>query len=301
MGLRKYLLSLPRSQRTLIPQASMSVIVMTITETGIIITDNPFIFFIQNYCWVTFVMVAKEGYLEMSGITLETERYRHYPPESSRRKANIMIHARDKGLLNSLVSRARNHYPSANIYLSHSPADAAIHLRRRPIHWVVIDCSTKKHDLENIKQLLDQQTLTAPVIALVETNISNMQMLMLFKLGAQGFIQVDSTDFLLAQITNTISAGYLPIPNRLMQYMLTLVEEIPSLQQSLVTDHRLSIREKIALSGIAKGLTTANLAIDMGVSQSTARTYIRRIYKKLDISSRAEAASAARRLGISAS
>ncbi|MEA1648108.1 LuxR C-terminal-related transcriptional regulator [Nitrospirillum sp. BR 11164] len=66
-------------------------------------------------------------------------------------------------------------------------------------------------------------------------------------------------------------------------------EEAPSL---------LSPREKEVLALITKGFTTVEVARMLDLSHFTVRTFVRRIYSKLEVTSKAEAIYEARTLGL---
>lgn len=63
-------------------------------------------------------------------------------------------------------------------------------------------------------------------------------------------------------------------------------------------EERLSARESEVLGLLAKGYKNAEVAEKLGLTPSTIGTYVREIYQKLGISSRAQAALAADRLGL---
>ncbi len=67
---------------------------------------------------------------------------------------------------------------------------------------------------------------------------------------------------------------------------------------SVHAEERLSVRESEVLGLIAKGYKNAEVAQKLGLTPSTIGTYVREIYQKLGISSRAQAALAADRLGL---
>ena len=67
---------------------------------------------------------------------------------------------------------------------------------------------------------------------------------------------------------------------------------------AVYSDERLSPRESEVLGLIAKGYKNAEVAERLGLTPSTIGTYVRDIYQKLGISSRAQAALAADRLGL---
>lgn len=63
------------------------------------------------------------------------------------------------------------------------------------------------------------------------------------------------------------------------------------------SDADLSERERAALSELAKGLTTAEMADAMGVSANTVKTHLRGLYRKLGARNRVEALGRARERG----
>ena len=63
-------------------------------------------------------------------------------------------------------------------------------------------------------------------------------------------------------------------------------------------DHTLTPREQEVLSLIARGLRTGEVATNLGCANSTVATHVKSIYRKLGVSSRAEAATEASRLGL---
>lgn len=77
---------------------------------------------------------------------------------------------------------------------------------------------------------------------------------------------------------------------------LKVVPGIPSPEGRHV--EALTDREREVLAHIAAGETLDDVAERLGISRNTAHTHLKRIYDKLDISSRAEATLRAARLGL---
>jgi DNA-binding NarL/FixJ family response regulator len=75
--------------------------------------------------------------------------------------------------------------------------------------------------------------------------------------------------------------------------MLSHFRIAPELAAPMLTE-----RETEVLRLIARGLTTAEVARLLNISVNTVPTYIKEIYRKLNVSSRAEAALTARNLGL---
>ena len=67
---------------------------------------------------------------------------------------------------------------------------------------------------------------------------------------------------------------------------------------SVVPDVQLTERETEVLQRVAKGYTLPEIAQQFGLSRHTIADYIKQIYRKLNVSSRAEAALEAARRGL---
>ena len=57
-------------------------------------------------------------------------------------------------------------------------------------------------------------------------------------------------------------------------------------------------RESEVLLRVAKGFTLPEIGVQLGLSRHTIADYVKQIYRKLNVSSRAEAALEAQRLGL---
>jgi DNA-binding CsgD family transcriptional regulator len=60
----------------------------------------------------------------------------------------------------------------------------------------------------------------------------------------------------------------------------------------------LTERESEVLLRVAKGYTLPEIGVQLGLSRHTIADYVKQIYRKLNVSSRAEAALEAQRLGL---
>ncbi|MDB2407087.1 response regulator transcription factor [Jannaschia sp.] len=112
--------------------------------------------------------------------------------------------------------------------------------------------------------------------------------------GADGYLLKETaTDMLvhqLRQMAQGVPALSPAIARRIMEHFrLTGPVEI---------DAQLTQRERDVLALIGRGLRTAEVAGELGLAQTTVAGYIKTIYRKLGISSRAEAAWHATRMGL---
>jgi len=138
--------------------------------------------------------------------------------------------------------------------------------------------------------------------------------------GATGYLLKDSSAPGLVDEIRSVHAGGSPISPMVARKILARAMVLP-LPPSLVAqaapaaDARagalalgepglpshevaLSVRERAVLQLVSKGFNTEEAAATLGVSTSTVRTFVRRIYAKLQVRSRAGAIDVARRHGL---
>jgi DNA-binding NarL/FixJ family response regulator len=104
--------------------------------------------------------------------------------------------------------------------------------------------------------------------------------------GASGYMLKRSTPARLLEAIKELNEGGSPMSSSIARKV------VASFQQSgQVRDEKtnLSPREQMVLESMARGLTYKQSADQLGISIDTIRTYVRRIYEKLHVQSRAEA------------
>ncbi|WGZ94743.1 MAG: response regulator transcription factor [Candidatus Thiothrix putei] len=125
--------------------------------------------------------------------------------------------------------------------------------------------------------------------------------------GAHGYLLKDSSERVFIQKLRGILSGDPPlspsISRRILQYFSAAgsAHSTPDNQHSAVNRSdvaSLSPREREVLILVAKGLSRGDVAELLGLSTNTVARYIRDVYQKLNISSRAEAAVEACRMGL---
>lgn len=111
--------------------------------------------------------------------------------------------------------------------------------------------------------------------------------------GAQGYLLKDQPLIQIIELLKGIAEGRPPLSPAIARKLLGHFQPVtqPALEQ-------LTERETEVLRYIAKGMTLPETARILGISPHTISGYVKNIYRKLNISSRAEAATTARNLGI---
>ena len=116
--------------------------------------------------------------------------------------------------------------------------------------------------------------------------------------GAFGYILKEQARELITEQLQRISQGEPPlspsIARRVMAHFSAKSKPMPSsLPNVSLTD-----RESEVLLRVAKGYTLPEIGVQLGLSRHTIADYVKQIYRKLNVSSRAEAALEAQRLGL---
>ncbi len=121
--------------------------------------------------------------------------------------------------------------------------------------------------------------------------------------GADGYLLKEQPRAQLMEHLQRISQGEPPlspsIARRVIQYFTAQARLQPPLQPDTVTPHvQLTDRENEVLLRVAKGFTLPEIGLQLNLSRHTIADYVKQIYRKLNVSSRAEAALEAQRLGL---
>jgi DNA-binding NarL/FixJ family response regulator len=121
--------------------------------------------------------------------------------------------------------------------------------------------------------------------------------------GASGYLLKDSTPARIVDEIRSVASGGSPISPIIARQVLARFRQIKTRgpAQSTTPDETaqlLSGREKEVLELITKGFTANEIAKLMSLSPFTVRSFVRRIYTKLNVTSKAEAIYEARNQGI---
>lgn len=136
--------------------------------------------------------------------------------------------------------------------------------------------------------------------ALVSTVLGDRTTVMkVLKAGADGYIikSMGQAD-ILTHIRSTL-AGFTPVSPQVATYLLELLNPAQTQQKAAnAADCRLSPREAEVLAVFCRGLTYEETARALGISINTVRDFVKKIYAKLDVSTRTEAMFEAQQRGL---
>lgn len=112
--------------------------------------------------------------------------------------------------------------------------------------------------------------------------------------GADGYLLKDAEPDELRRAINLVAEGKSVLSPEVTSRVLKAV----SSSHGIPPDVALSKREMDVLKCLAKGMTSAQIAKNLFISENTVKTHVRHILEKLEASNRAEAVSRAIQLGI---
>ncbi len=120
--------------------------------------------------------------------------------------------------------------------------------------------------------------------------------------GAFGYLLKEQSREQLSEQLQRIAQGEPPlspsIARRVIQYFTAQAKAKAAEASSLMPMVQLTERESDVLLRVAKGFTLPEIGVQLNLSRHTIADYVKQIYRKLNVSSRAEAALEAQRLGL---
>ncbi|MCV2356811.1 response regulator transcription factor [Paucibacter sp. B2R-40] len=117
--------------------------------------------------------------------------------------------------------------------------------------------------------------------------------------GAFGYLLKEQSRELLIEQLQRMSQGEPPLSPSIARKVISYFGK-QRRPQAAAPVHEVSLtdRETEVLLRVAKGFTLPEIGVQLGLSRHTIADYVKQIYRKLNVSSRAEAALEAQRLGL---
>jgi DNA-binding NarL/FixJ family response regulator len=116
--------------------------------------------------------------------------------------------------------------------------------------------------------------------------------------GAFGYILKEQARELITEQLQRISQGEPPLSPSIARRVMAHFSAQAKPPASTMPPVALTDRESEVLLRVAKGYTLPEIGVQLGLSRHTIADYVKQIYRKLNVSSRAEAALEAQRLGL---
>jgi DNA-binding NarL/FixJ family response regulator len=164
--------------------------------------------------------------------------------------------------------------------------EARVHIGSEPPprdYSAIIFCSDDSQSLlESIKRFRDLSPDTVPILVLgshLELPLARAAI----RAGASGFVHAEMTPGQVVRAVKVAIKGELVAPRELIRYLI--VEPEPA------NANLLSARQREILELVVEGLSNAEIAKQLFLSESTVKQHLRAVYKLLKVSNRTEAAN----------
>ncbi|MCR8825428.1 response regulator transcription factor [Pseudosulfitobacter koreensis] len=192
-----------------------------------------------------------------------------------------------------LASLVLETYPQAEIALAETVRGAA-KLQDQSFDLLLIDLGLP--DGSGLEVLRLMQTCSPAAIKVVTTVMGDdASIVAALSAGADGYLLKETAPAVIARQLAQLSIGMPAISPAIAR---RIMEHFRFTGPTAGVDAQLTERETQVLGLIARGLRNAEVAHEMGIAETTVAGYIKIIYRKLGIGSRAEAAWHANRLGL---
>ncbi|MFT3664137.1 response regulator [Piscinibacter sp.] len=116
--------------------------------------------------------------------------------------------------------------------------------------------------------------------------------------GAFGYVLKEQARELIAEQLSRMSQGEPPLSPSIARRVIAYFAAQAKPQKDMIPHVQLTDRENEVLLRVAKGFTLPEIGVQLNLSRHTIADYVKQIYRKLNVSSRAEAALEAQRLGL---
>ena len=141
-----------------------------------------------------------------------------------------------------------------------------------------------KSGIECVARLRTVLPRTQVIMLTVEEDIE--QVFESLKAGATGYLVKHVAPEEILEAVAQVHRGGAPMSSHIARMVVTTFRHTPA---DVASDLRLSLREEEVLRLLAKGHRSKEIAEELGIGVGTVNTYVRQIYEKLHVRSRAEA------------
>lgn len=183
-------------------------------------------------------------------------------------------------------------YPDLDISTAHNVASARQAMAARAPDIALIDIGLP--DGSGIDLIADLHRSDADAYKIVSTIFGDDKHLFdALRAGAQGYVLKDESQSQLSAMLRGIVSGAPPLSSSVARRLLNHFHHPVDVPEVHLTE-----RESEVLTLLAKGYTVQRVADLLDITANTTAGYVKNIYRKLNVSNRAEAAMEASRRGL---
>ncbi len=202
---------------------------------------------------------------------------------------------------NWLGQVARGAFPDLQVVTAARLDQALVCVQQQRFDLALIDLGLPDgNGTDVITALRRQQPQALPVVVTIYDDDEHL--FPALQAGAFGYLLKEQPqDALVAQLLRMTQGEpplSPPIARRVLAHFASATHRRESLMRHVENEVSLTDRETEVLQRVAKGYTLPEIALQFGLSKHTIADHIKQVYRKLNVSSRAEAALEAARRGL---
>jgi DNA-binding NarL/FixJ family response regulator len=186
--------------------------------------------------------------------------------------------------LHEMVSSVLRHPGYACRFVSKG-REAMRCLEQETVDAVLLELGLPDGDGVDLIRDISSRWPNLPILVLTG-DTADTRILAAIRAGAQGYLLKHELEKRLPAAVEEILAGGSPLSASAARVMVRCVRE----PHKKVEEARLSKRERSVLDCLSRGLTYEEVGRALGISVNTVRTHVRRLYSKLDVNTKVEAA-----------
>ncbi len=190
-------------------------------------------------------------------------------------------------------------FPNANISEAARVQDALQLVRNEKFNLALIDLGLPDGSgVDVVVALRELQPEAQSVVVTIHDGDEHL--FPALQAGAFGYLLKEQARELIAEQLKRMSQGEPPLSPSIARRVISFfaAQAKPQAQAKELTHVALSDRENEVLLRVAKGFTLPEIGVQLNLSRHTIADYVKQIYRKLNVNSRAEAALEAQRLGL---
>ena len=200
-----------------------------------------------------------------------------------------------------LLAAVRAAFPTAQVAHVQCAADALRLIGGQAFELALIDPDQLEDGGLTLLRVMQAQR-PGPVAVVMTSEADDGRLFPALRAGAFGYLLNDQPQAELVVALKRIARGEPALSpvfsRRVLRFFVDGDAYVPPAQAANTGDVPLNPRETEILQRVAKGFTLPEIAAQLGLSRHTVADYVKQIYRKLSVSSRAEAALEAARRGL---
>ena len=190
---------------------------------------------------------------------------------------------------------AQSAFPGIGVHCVADVASAMLLIEQCHFDLALIDLALPDGDGTSVVQAMSARFPDC-VIVVASLFDDDGHLFPALRAGAQGYLLKDQAPEQLLTQLRGINEGHPPLSPSIARRLLDHFREVPL--SSAAPAELLTPREREVLIQLTRGISIAKIGVELGISRHTVGDHVKNLYRKLKITSRAQAALQAKDMGL---